>query len=340
MKTENKSRSRRKTPWDNLTVLTPSQVFLYSLTNALYNSHHKQLSETGEAELINSYQPECCPRCSSIHFKKNGFDRSGIRSYYCLDCKKRFNVLTGTIFENHKISIFEWVEYWRNLFQYESLNANSWNLRNAFTTAKYWFLKTALILKDVQKKTVLSGTIYYDETYIALREEDLQLHEDGKKLRGHSKNQMCIAVAIDESHVYAKFICYGNPTQEIVYEALKDHIVPGSTLITDKDPAHRRLVKELHLQNKEYNSKECKQMNDKDNPLTPINHVHSLLQKFLRAHSGFNRDELQDYLNIFSVIYNPPENKLEKIDLLLNKAIASHQTLTYRDAFDEDISKF
>ena len=118
-----------------------------------------------------------------------------------MDCKKRFNVLTGTIFENHKISIFEWVEYWRNLFQYESLNANSWNLRNAFTTAKYWFLKTALILKDVQKKTALSGTIYYDETYIALREEDLQLHEDGKKLRGHSKNQMCIAFAVDEAHV-------------------------------------------------------------------------------------------------------------------------------------------
>ena len=55
-------------------------------------------------------------------------------------------------------------------------------------------------------------------------------------------------------------------------------------------------------------------MNDNDNPLTPFNHVQSLLQKFQRAHSGFNRDELQDYLNIFSFIYNPPENKLEKID--------------------------
>lgn len=79
-----------------------------------------------------------------------------------------------------------------------------------------------------------------------------------------------------------------------MYEALKEHIVPGSTLITDKDPAHRKLVKELQLQNEEYSSKECKRMSDKDNPLTPINHVHSLLQEFLKAHSGFNRDELQD----------------------------------------------
>ena len=125
-----------------------------------------------------------------------------------------------------------------------------------------------------------------------------------------------------------------------MYEALKEHIVPGSTLITDKDPAHRKLVKELQLQNEEYSSKECKRMSDKDNPLTPINHVHSLLQEFLKAHSGFNRDELQDYLNIFSVIYNPPENKLEKIDFLLNKGITSHQTLRYREVFDKDISKF
>ena len=77
---------------------------------------------------------------------------------------------------------------------------------------------------------------------------------------------MCIAVAIDESHVYAKFICYGNPTQEIVYEVLKDHIVPGFTLITDKDPAHRKLVKELQLQNEEYSSKECKRMSDSITP--------------------------------------------------------------------------
>ena len=52
--------------------------------------------------------------------------------------------------------------------------------------------------------------------------------------------------------------CYGNPTQEIVHKALKYYIVPGSKLFTDKDPTHRKPVKELHLQNKEYNSKECK----------------------------------------------------------------------------------
>lgn len=43
---------------------------------------------------------------------------------------------------------------------------------------KILVFEECMILKDVQKSTVLSGTVYYDETYISLREEDLQLHVD------------------------------------------------------------------------------------------------------------------------------------------------------------------
>ena len=58
-----------------------------------------------------------------------------------------------------------------------------------------------------------------------------------------------------------------------------------------------------------------------------------MLQKFLKAHSGFNRDELDDYLNLFVFITNPPMDKLEKIDILLNLAFQSAVSLKYRDYF-------
>ncbi len=58
-----------------------------------------------------------------------------------------------------------------------------------------------------------------------------------------------------------------------------------------------------------------------------------MLQKFLRAHSGFNRDELNDYLNLFAFITNPPSDKLEKIDILLNLAFHSAVSLKYREYF-------
>lgn len=58
-----------------------------------------------------------------------------------------------------------------------------------------------------------------------------------------------------------------------------------------------------------------------------------MLQKFLKAHSGFNRNELDDYLNLFVFITNPPLSKLEKIDILLNLAFQSALSLKYRDYF-------
>ena len=57
-------------------------------------------------------------------------------------------------------------------------------------------------------------------------------------------------------------------------------------MIHDKEHAHEIVVNELNLKHKTYNSKVAKKLPDEQNPLTPINDYHSLLKKFLKAHSG------------------------------------------------------
>ena len=69
------------------------------------------------------------------------------------------------------------------------------------------------------------------------------------------------------------------------------------------------------------------------NPLNRINHYCDLLKKFLNFHPGFDRDELQDYLNLFSFMMNKPHNKLEKVNILLEKAINSSKRITFRDYY-------
>lgn len=327
------SQSRKATPWDSLDELTSSQEFIRHETKQHYASRHKKLSEKGEAALINSFEPSGCPFCHEVHFKRNGFNPNGVQKYYYLNCKINFLPTTGTIFQSHKISVTEWIEYWRNLFQYLSLNADSWNNENAFTTAKYWFKKTCLLLAHLQDDIVLSGTVYYDETLIPVRNDQIMWLENDKKPRGHSKNQMTIGVATDGIYTIARFLSIGEPTQEKIYEVFKDHIQPGSTLITDKHRGHRKLVKKLSLENIEYDAKLLKGIPDSMNPLNPVNQKHNMLQKFLKAHSGFNRSELDDYLNLFILITNPPMDKLEKIDILLNLAFQSAVTLKYRDYY-------
>lgn len=190
MKNEFSNKSRRATPWDRFDELTSSQDFIRTQTREHYAQKHMRLLDSKESELINSYIPDQCPFCSETNFKKNGFNSNHIQKYYCSTCNRTFLVTTGTVFQDHKIPITEWIEYWRNLFQYLSLTADSWNNKNSFTTSKYWFKKTCLLLEHIQDSIILDGEIYYDETLIPVRNDQIIYLESGKKPRGHSKNQM------------------------------------------------------------------------------------------------------------------------------------------------------
>ena len=53
-------------------------------------------------------------------------------------------------------------------------------------------------------------------------------------------------------------------------DTFKDHIAPGSTIIHDKEYAHKKLVRELSLKSKCYSSKEMKGLADSENPMYPI----------------------------------------------------------------------
>ena len=65
-------------------------------------------------------------------------------------------------------------------------------------------------------------------------------------------------------------------------------------------------------------TKETKGEKNTDNTMFAINHIHFLLKRFLNAHSSFDREDLQDYLNLFCFIMNPPEEEQEKVAQLLN----------------------
>lgn len=333
MATKSHGKSRRKTPWDNSEKLTPIQSFLRMHYIAHYEARHPKLSETDEATLINSFIPTQCPYCGSESFKKRAKTTNGVQRYQCKACNRSFLPTTCTIFDEHRVAISEWMEYCLNLFRYVSLNADSWNNKNAFTTSRYWMQKLFLTLEDVQEEIMLSGAVWLDETYYPVINADIDRKEDGSKYRGLSHNQICIGVATDKEQIVCLVEGFGKPSQKKSYDAFKTHIAPQSILIHDKEDAHKKLVRELQLQSHVYAAKDLKGLMDKSNPLDPINDVHDRLKKFLNAHSGFNRKHIQDYLNLFTFVRNPPYDPLEKIEKLLNLAFLKPKMLRYRDQF-------
>jgi hypothetical protein len=97
--------------------------------------------------------------------------------------------------------------------------------------------------------------------------------------------------------------------------------------------SHSRLVDELNLESEAYNSKLLIRLDDDINPLRNINRLCFLLKLFLNSHSGFKRSNIEGYLNLFSVMMNPPAEKMEKVVLVLNRAMANPKTLRFREFY-------
>ena len=328
----NRSKSRKKTPWDDIPELTDTQEFLQMHYVRRYEERHLKLIDTSEAKMINSYIPTVCPFCQSQQFKKTGFDPNGIQRYKCR-CGNSFKPTTGTIFDSRRLGICEWIEYCLNIFRYVSLNADSWNNRNAISTSKYWLEKLFLTLENSQNNVVLSDTVWLDETYYSVIMGDKIRDENGHLLRGLSRDQICIGVATDKKNTVCFFEGYGKPNQKCSFETFKEHIVPGSTLIHDKENTHKKLVEQLSLKSVCYSSKELKGLADSENPLEPVNRVHCMLKMFLNAHSGFSRSDLQGYLDLYSFVINEPKDHLEKVEKIIKMVFEKPKLLRYRQQF-------
>jgi len=251
----------------------------------------------------------------------------------CGACGKTFLPTTGTIFGDHKISISEWTEYCLNLFGHVSISADSWSNKNAFTTSCYWLEKLFLSLETVQNSEILRGEVWLDETFYTVRAPDIVRNEDGTKLRGLSQNQLCIGVATDKMNTVLLALGTAKPSQKRMFELFASHIEPGAVLHHDKEAAHKKLVEQLALQSVVYASKDLKGLPDKDNPMNPVNQVHHIVKKFLNAHSGFLRDSLQDYLNLFAFVSNPPVDLLEKVAILVDLTFRFPKLLRFRDFY-------
>ena len=105
------------------------------------------------------------------------------------------------------------------------------------------------------------------------------------------------------------------------------------------DNSHQKLIRKLGLKEKAYDSKTIKKLPDKLNPLNKVNTIHSRIKKFFYAHNSFNRASIKGYIDLFSFMMNPPADKFEKIDILLNLGFQIPKLLRYRD-FYSDKSKF
>lgn len=330
-KSAKKERGLRSFPWSGKEALSKGEALVGSTLGEWYEAKHRMPSDE-ELSFVNSLPVESCPHCGSDSFKKDGFTKAGLCSYRCKSCGKRFNPLTGTVFDAKKIPISEWIEFLMHLFSFHSLRSSSFSNRNSEKTGKYWLSKVFAVLGGIQDGIVLSGKVWIDETFVPVMCKDA-VKKDGKLLRGISRNMMGIAVATDGKR--SVFISTGasKPSKASTFKAYSPHIAKGSTIVHDGEKSHSRLIEELGLSSEAHASSKTKGLDDSENPLYPVNRLHYFLQRFLGEHDGFKREDLQDWLNLFWFVMNGPSNPYGKALRFIERAVSVKKVIRYRKVF-------
>ena len=319
---------------DDINKDDPSKKLISSTVHEWYDAKHRKNS-IEEIKFINSIKVTHCPYCGSIRFIKFGRYGNGYQRYNCKDCKGFFSPLTDTIFDSKKIPISEWIEYLIHLFEFHSITTSARDNRNAVSTGRYWLFKVFAVLEDIQDDIILEDKIYLDEMFFPVVKSK-EVLKDGKKLKGISRNKIAVACAFDNhDHLYIKVEYTSKPSDTSTWDALGSHIKPGSHLIHDGERSHGVLIRNLNLSEEVYKTAYTLNLKDEDNPLNPINRLHALAKRFMKSHGGYNRDNLQDWMNLIWFILSKPQNRYEKIRKFFNIAVCTHKRVKYRDVMSK-----
>jgi transposase-like protein len=182
-----------------------------------------------------------CPYCKSarvMHFKDG-------KTHKCSDCRKRFSIRTGTIFEDSKLPMNTWFAAIWMLTNHPKGVASTQLAKDLGITQKSaWFvlhrLRYAARTKSFNRP--LSGRIEADETYLGGRAKNMskaRRERSGVGVGGVGKTIVMgvLERANDGKPKEVRAAMIPDTTTRTIQARVRDHVAPGATLMTDSASA-------------------------------------------------------------------------------------------------------
>lgn len=182
-----------------------------------------------------------CPHCGSTKL----YHFSDRKNHKCGDCKKRFSIKVGTIFEDSKIPLRKWFMAIWLITSHKKGVASTTLARDIKVTQKTaWFmlhrLRHAARTKSFNRP--LEGTVEVDETFIGGKDKNKHAHKRGKGRGPSGKAVVWGALERSTGHLRAFHLS----TLKDVKAAVEANVKSGEIVITDEYSGYRGLKKNYY----------------------------------------------------------------------------------------------
>lgn len=243
-----------------------------------------------------------CPHCGSTkvyHFSDN-------KNHKCGDCRKRFSIKVGTIFEDSKIQLRKWfMAIWLITSHKKGIASTTLAKDIKVTQKTAWFMLHRLRHASQTKSfnAPLTGDVEVDETYTGGKSKNM--HKKDRKARKQYTNKAAI-VGFQQRNGELRAIHVPSTTKPIMHSVVRENVSHEARLITDSAQYYKGLTGEYNHDS--VNHSEGEYVRD-DIHTNSIESVWALFKRqLLGTHHWVSKKHLQSYVNEMTWRFNRRDN--------------------------------
>lgn len=181
---------------------------------------------------------EFCPYCGGgriYHFS----DR---KTFKCGDCRQRFSIKVGTIFEDTKLPLRKWfMAIWLMTNHPKGIASTTLAKDLKVTQKTAWFVMHRLRHASTTKSfnAPLKGTIETDTTFVGGKEKNKHSKDRTGGTQGGAGKEVVLGILERDGELRAGHV--PNTKGETLKSVVRDNVAFGSTVMTDEDRSFKGL---------------------------------------------------------------------------------------------------